>query len=819
MAPAIVGRLQRLRSKSRYLYLPLLLAPFVMLSPILFRGQAMFWGTPLLQFVPWRVWAWETLQTGHLPLWNPLSGMGAPLFANYQSALLYPPHLAYFLLAALGGAPAIAWGQGLLVGAHFAWAGFGMARLVRRLGLGVEAQVIGGLSFGLSGYIVAKSGFLSINAAAAWTPWALLAISGLPWIGPGKPARSGAFAFAVAGMVFGLQLFSGHAQTTWYTWLLAGMWAGYWGWKRGNSSHSQMDRNGEETQSSRTVKRRASVALGLGGIARAWAALALVIAVGCLLASVQLVPTVEYLLQSQRSSAVEYEFAMTYSFWPWRLITLFAPDFFGSPVTGDYWGYATYWEDTLYIGLLPALLALGSILRRRNLALIALIAVSLLLALGQNTPVFPWLYRHVPTFSMFQAPARYLLWATFALTLLASLAVDRWRRPEGRALYWTRLGTAGALAATLGAGLGWYLLSDVSPTFIRATAIAGLLGAIAGSLSLLAPPADAPPEWDLAGWKRTLWDWAVIIFVAVDLVVAGYGLNPGVSLSLYERPAPFLENRLPEAGEGRLFLPKEDEQVVKFEVFFRFDTFQPSMPWENVRATMLPNTNLIDGVSSVNNFDPLVPGRYARWMEYMEDASPLETERMLNLMAVSVVEKVDPGSPIGVRYEPLSNPGSRVRWLTCAARAGGENEAFVQTLEQDACIVLEGEDVSIGAAGVPTAALTGTAGRAEVLIVQQTPNLVELAVSASEDGWVLLSDVWYPGWRASVDGSDASLLRANYLFRGVAVPAGEHVVSFQYRPLSFWLGALISLFSWTGLALVWLWRALPRTRSREHMTA
>jgi hypothetical protein len=77
---------------------------------------------------------------------------------------------------------------------------------------------------------------------------------------------------------------------------------------------------------------------------------------GAGLAAIQLIPTAEYLMQSQRASAVSYDLAMTYSFWPWRFLSLLAPDLFGNPAIGDYWGYGNYWEDAVYIGLAPFLL-------------------------------------------------------------------------------------------------------------------------------------------------------------------------------------------------------------------------------------------------------------------------------------------------------------------------------------------------------------------------------------------------------------------------------------------------------------------------------
>ncbi|MDH5607245.1 MAG: hypothetical protein OEY93_10180, partial [Anaerolineae bacterium] len=122
------------------------IAPFVLMSPVLVPGKAMFWGTPMLQFVPWWTQASRILAQGQLPLWNPLVGMGAPLLANYQSALLYPPTWTYLLLGFTGGAPAIARGLGFVAAVHFGWGGWGMAKLIRRLGWGQLAQTVSGLA-------------------------------------------------------------------------------------------------------------------------------------------------------------------------------------------------------------------------------------------------------------------------------------------------------------------------------------------------------------------------------------------------------------------------------------------------------------------------------------------------------------------------------------------------------------------------------------------------------------------------------------------------------------------------------------------------
>ena len=119
--------------------------------------------------------------------------------------------------------------------------------------------------------------------------------------------------------------------------------------------------------------------------------------------------------------------------------------------------------------------------------LVALIVVSFALALGKNTPIFPFLYQYVPTFNMFQAPARFSLWAVFGLALLAGKGAHDWRRAGLRGRGWVKRGIAAAVAVVLASGAGLVLLGDVKLAFIQATALAGLLGIAAGFLALFAP--------------------------------------------------------------------------------------------------------------------------------------------------------------------------------------------------------------------------------------------------------------------------------------------------------------------------------------------
>jgi hypothetical protein len=775
--------------------------------------------------------------------------MGAPLLANYQTALFYPPTWIYFILFLIGDVAAMAWGQAILAVLHLSWAAVGMALLIRQLGIRKLGQIVGGLAFGLSGYLVSRAGFLSINSAVAWMPWIILAITKLVesfsgeniFRNPSEPTRRKnkkiglIVPFILLVVCIAMQLLTGHAQTTWYTLILGSLWAVFFGVfvyrkevKGKIDAEMLLVRSGNENENyanhlpndnpngNFNIKRLFLITFIFG--------FALLIAVG--LAAIQLAPTAEYLMESQRSAAVDFDFAMSYSFWPWRFLTFITPQLYGSPVSGDYWGYANYWEDAIYIGLIPFILALSTMFKVRISTqtkgvigrafvgfLFAIILVAFLIALGRNTPLFPWLYDNVPTFDMFQAPTRISILAVFCLTVLAAIGVDSWKRPGARGLYWLRLGAVATLAITIGAILALFVSQSfawgIKPSFIKATALLGFWGTGLVVLAINAPVSNEDNNIN-RNWGR--WEWAVVLWVAADLIVAGWGLNPAVGLNVYTDPSPTAEEIKGMLDGGRLFLPLEEEEHLKFERFLRFDTFQPfesGEDWDSLRAAMLPNVTILDGIPSANNFDPLLPGRYVNWIETLGEVDSRTQEHMLNLMGVTVVEHIDSGSPNGVKFESRS-AFPRLRWVACSIEAQTGEKAF-ELIKQDQVdlkteVILE----HVGQNAEKTCALNT---QADVEIVFIEADTVEVNVSSQSPGYLIMADVWYPGWRAWIDEEETPVLRANYLFRAVAVPEGEQKVIIAYRSKTFYYGALTSGFLWAGILVFGIfWMKKERNR-------
>jgi hypothetical protein len=731
-----------------------ILGPLLLFGRMLLSGEVLFWGTPMLQFVPWHRIAINSMRLGELPLWNPMVGMGAPLLANLQSALIYPPNLLLLLVGPEHG-------HGYLVTLHLIFAGIGMVLLARQLGIGPFGQLLAGLSFSLSGYMVARAWFISINHAAAWLPWIIYFADRLlekfgerPGFKHTLPASLG------LTLSLSLQWLAGHAQTAWYSLLLLVVWI-IWRIRKDLSRDTL-----------------------------AWVFTRFLFA-SCLafaITAAQLLPTIEYLSLSQRAASLDREFALTYSFWPWKFLGLFFPNLFGSPASGDYWGYGNFWEDAIYIGTLPILLGLWAIWRGLQRAedktslerfLFILSCATALLALGKNTPIFPFLFDYIPTFDLFQAPARWNLLLIFSLSILAAKGAERWSTPRARGLYWTRLLTAGAGIIAFASYLGARVIPQIEPSFVRSFAVSGVFLTITGLLTLFLPKERLKLKIGIVG-----------SFILLDLFFIGRGLNPSTAPTVFE--GNVLGTRGVAPNE-RIFIPSELEERLKFEETHRFDTFSPGFDWGKIREIAIPNTSLLDGVASINNFDPMVPERYARFLDVLEEMEPTEQNELLAWTGVSYRIAPDPDDARLVIFQPLPTSG-RVHLMADSVVASTPEEALALLssveFDIDTQVILEN--------GSQTQGSEGDAG-AILAVSEPGPNSISISVEMQTDGWLVLADTWYPGWKARLDGSLVEIHRANYLFRGVTVPEGQHTIEFFYQPRSFGMGSVISL---TGLVIV-----------------
>jgi hypothetical protein len=280
------------------------------------------------------------------------------------------------------------------------------------------------------------------------------------------------------------------------------------------------------------------------------------------------------------------------------------------------------------------------------------------------------------------------------------------------------------------------------------------------------------------------WRWLALAFIALDLGLAAVRLNPTGDAALYHLRSHF--TLAPE--RGRIFQYAEDEYRVKFREFFSFKSFDV-LDAQALRDSLLPNLFVLDGMASANNFDPLLPARYAKYVEAMET-----NPQLMNLADVRALVK-----PMGI-VSVRSEPASRLR-IVYNARTVDNGDAALAAITSPA-FDPDAEAIIEHVSSIPNL---------PVLVLD--PNRFSATVTLERDGYVLLSDTYYPGWRASVDGNPQPILRADYNFRAVAVPAGTHTVTFEYTPFSVTLGLAITIIAFILWAVLLIRNMRPAIRN------
>lgn len=736
-------------------WLPFVLLALVLLSLFhrLLSGQSLFWGLPALQFYPWRDFAFDQVRLGHLPTWNPYLGAGAPLLANYQTAIFYPPN---WLMLVLPGVPAMS----VIAVAHVVWSALGMWLFAGALGLSAFGRGISALAYALSGYLIARVASFPTADAAAWIPW-------LFWLVHRVLSEQRVRDVGWLGVTLGVQLLAGHAQTAWYGGLMVGAYAV---WMTARFQRGE-----------RLAQRVRGLALALLGAV-----------LGVLIAAIQLVPTLEYFGESARATGLPFEMTANLSYPPLQLLTLLQPNFFGTPADGSYLAGGMYFENAAYVGFVPLLLAaaalLGWLYRRRFLVYyptfrtvpfwVALGLVTLILAFGRNTPVFRLLYEHVPTFDFFREPVRWMIAPVFSLSVLAGIGTGYWSQGKW-AVFWARLALAGG-AAVIALGVASREFLDLTASIdvlTRALIGVGCWTACAALLTLVQPSS--------ASFASPLvWRSAVLVFVALDLAWASSGLNPTVTSDFYRE---FGVTR----PEGRIYWFEDYEYGVKYERFFDPGDYVLARDrWPEVRGSLLPNLNMLDRVSSLNNFDPLLP-RYHRDYLALIEAAGSEAGPLLRAAGVSqvfgetLVEGWQGEAPIFVAPEP-----SPRAWLAPAAEWHASDDAIAAALRDpawnpDERVILAGDGGTQVASALP---LRG----AEIMVLESEPDRITYRIRTDHPAYLVVATTWYPGWEATLDGAPAPLYRANLAFQAVEVPAGGGDVTLRYTLNRWGLGAGLS---------------------------
>lgn len=519
---------------------------------------------------------------------------------------------------------------------------------------------------------------------------------------------------------------------------------------------------------------------------RASAAVAAGLVLTPCLAAVQMIPALEFAQQSYRVGVEIGDFVKFPGFTPAELrgalssrlppppfIAALLPLVCVAPFTPSHRRLATFW---LLIGLLYGVLALGHV-----------------------TPLYGWFIQLPPGPALIRYSHR-MFWISglsmaFCLAFVVHTITD------------TRLSNAGRWVRFAAVGLVALLMYATVPGDLRAIEIAVLV-LMAAALGLAA---FAPRARPLAAW----------------LIPAAAALNVMVLPLRY--PGKLLTSLEPYYRNQRSF------DAVRAQMTAQDRTLFYPTPKSLMSLGLMHKSASLMGIKELYDYDALMVSRIVDYYNMMHQGEALHSideigrsdgargfrPRLLNLAAARYVVTV-PATKVVEQGVPLTrlgevDPGIQIyRNDDALARARfvprlevvADPKALLQRLAYGSDdlqrVVFTEQPFPNAFQGLPAPPAAGAAD-----FVRDDPEHVIIAVDAPARGFLLVADQFYPGWVAAVDGTPTPILRANYAFRVIEVPAGKSTVEMRYRPTSVYLGALISAVAISGCAI-----ALVRARRR-----
>ncbi|MET0428037.1 MAG: hypothetical protein ABW026_06020 [Microvirga sp.] len=731
------------------------------------------------QFYPTLRYLGAALANGEIPLWNPYHFSGHPSAADPQSLLFTPTMVLFGWLVPEPSMQAF----DAVVFAHFLPGALAFVPLFRRRGWHPAGAVIAALIFMLGGSATARLQHTGMILSYGFFPLALLLLE------VALDRRSYAL-----GILFGCVaavMTIGRDQVAFLSALTLIAVAA----ERVCAAGSPVA----------YLRSRIGILLVMG-------------AVGAGLLAVPVILTMQFLGTSTRPS-FGYGVAAMGSLPPQSLATILFGDIFGSlRSTYDYWGPDWHsvaegtWTDRatnyLFAGTIPALLLLwhgiagGRLLAREFRFFLVFGLVALLYALGRYTPGFGFVFDYFPGVDLYRRPAD----ATFLINVFLAFAagylvhryategLPRWTlslaRPAGLvlpllAVVLASIAVGGALAFAVPAGQTGPALREIALGLALGMAAIGLMIRVSRS----------------ARWRGA----AALALVAVtggELISrhAASALNaePKERYAVYEQMPR-------EQLQGLAILKAELAVRHAAGEYPRVEILGMRGPWQNA--------SMVFGLEDIIGYNPLRLADYERAVGPGENA---EDPNLRQFPAIFRGYKCRLASLLGLEYLVLDRPieklprhfprlsgseliyGTGQMWIyrlnsesprVYVARKVNpvDSEAALDQQELpefDRTTEVLIDNASMGRLGGTYATLPAAAAVSHARITSFERNTVTVEVEGESPGILVLHDIYYPGWEATVDGVRRPILRANLLFRGVEIGKGHHVVRFDFRPTS-----------------------------------
>jgi hypothetical protein len=759
-------------------------------------------------FIPPRFFWVESIKHGSFPLWNPYQFSGHPFFANPQDALLYPFNGLFFLLPF-----DIAFNAIIIL--HFFLGGLFTYLFLRDLKVDPTGSLISGLIFMLSGYLLSVHSLLTILLSSIWTPLIMMffrrAICG-------RGLKNEAFTALLITLSFlggGIEIVYGN----FFVLLIMVIFS--------NPPYIPLLLKGGE--------QGGSVPIYWGRIR----SLLIVSILFLFLSAVQLFPFIELFHNSIRGSGMSYPEATTWSFAPKDLLLFFLPDAYGYFLDMKKYWVSQCWFKTLYTGGLPFILsAIFFVFGKDRKLYLALMLFSLFLALGKYNPLYPFVFKYFPFFNGIRYPAKFLYIFILLLSITAGLGFQKLseyskdnekKRLKHLVLVFSLVSGSLLVLSALGHQQVEHFLKlkgidfpDFNVLSVNLRNAQRFLFYLALFFLLLRVGYEV--RW--RGWVKVL----LVVFLTTDLF-GNMGFYGKEKAEDYFRKTKALEMISSDRDFFRLF---STAKTISQDTTIIID--EPTS-LNILKEKNLPSMNLLFQLHDIWGIDVIRVKRVDDLYKAFTNTPSISATHLIDLYGVKYITSVTPleeNNKFELIYARLENlQGKREdllkentiklyknrsplprAWLMKDYEVMDSiailSKMMSKDFRPDREVLLEEEPKW---ANPPTPPFTKeglNVGEAlsdlpqKVQIISESNNRLVLQTTAEENSLLVLSDTYYPGWKAFVDGKKTKICRADYTFRALPLSSGAHRVEFVYDPLSFKLGALFTILGIIGCVVIYV---------------
>lgn len=674
---------------------------------------------PVREQYPWKNLVITAEKKLSLPLWNPYNGAGTPLLANFQSAAFYPLNILFFIIPFN-----FAWG--LLVFSQPLLAGLFAYLYLDNLRLSKYASILGAITFSFGGFSVSWLEWGNIVSTGLWTPLILLCID-----------RSLNKKISIWNILFIISLsfsfFAGYLQTFVYVLMVSFAYFIF--------RYFEYKKNKEFLL-----------------------IFSLSFFVFLFLVSFQLFPTAQFINLSARN--IDLNWKVDGWFIPWEhLIQFVSPDFFGNPSTLNYFGVWNYGELTGYVGIVPLIFSIFALFFKRDKNVLffgSIFFISLIFALPTFLAKIPF-QLSIPFLQTAQ-PTRLLFMIDFSLAILAAFGLDKFLKNRRGIVYPIGFISLIFLSLWIFAQYGQSYLSTQSLSIAKHNLFFPT-GIFLSVISIILLYIFLEKKNNLL--KQVLIS-TIILVTVFDLLRFGLKFNPFV-----------VESYIFPQTESITFLQKNIGD-------FRIMSVDPRI--------LPPNFSAFYKIQSLDIYDPLYLLRYGEFIASLERGSsniksPFGFNRIINPKNYSS----DFINLLGVKYvlslSELDSKNLAEVFKEGETRIYENKDVFPRTFFVEKTLSFSEKQKVIDAVFDNKKSLNKIAiiekgeskkysvGNSKIMNYEE--NRVQIETENKGEGFLVLTDTFYPTWNAKIDGQEAIIFTTDYHFRGIVVPAGKHKIEFS----------------------------------------